>query len=320
MTQSFIIPQLPFAQAGYGFRTPFGVLLPPGSQVAAYVRSTGPQSGDDPSISPNLVATLASGLARVRAGLGDTVFVLPGHSESVVDATMLNNLVAGTRIVGVGQGANMPKFTWTNTAGQWALNDNDVTVAGLRLDLTGITAVVSPIALSGADNVFAECDVIVASATNKPTVALTVSAGADRSAIVNSVFRGSSAQTLTNGLLFSGIVDRFRMENVECDFAAVAATGNIAITAAVTSFMGYRLRLRNTVANSTATLSIANVAATGLLCEVYSQCTTTGAGNTSRGIVFAGATAIMNCIQCYQGGDLAAATKSGVINPPAVTT
>lgn len=324
MTQPWIFPQLPFSNSGYGYRTPYGYQIPPGGKVQAFVSSTTPSpfSGDEQVLQSGVpvYTTLAAALALCRAGKGDTVICLPGHVENVVDNTMLAALVNGTRILGQGNGSMQPTFTWTNTAGQWLLNKNDVTVAGLRLNLAGITAVVSPIVLSGADNVLADCDVVVSTAASKPTVALTVSAGADRGSILNTVFRGSSAQTLTNGLLFSGIVDRFRMENVECDFAAVAATGNIAITAAVTSFMAYRLRLRNTAANSTATLSIANVVATGLLNEVYSQCTTTGAGNTSRGIVFAGATAIMNCMQCFQGGDLALATKSGVINPPAVTT
>src|SRR6478735_310820 len=107
-------PDLPQVSSGAGMKTPFGItLLPPGSRIAAYVRSTGAQAGDDPFTNANLVTTLAAGVARARAGLGDTVVVMPGHNESVTDATMLTGLVAGTRIVGFGRGGNMPVFRWT---------------------------------------------------------------------------------------------------------------------------------------------------------------------------------------------------------------
>src|SRR3954471_7705856 len=112
-----------------GLRTQYGIILPPGARVAAYVRSIGVQSGDDAFLASNLVTTLAAGLARVRPNLGDYVVVLPGHVESVADATTFSGaLVAGTKIIGVGKGSNAPTFNWTATAAQWLVNKADVTI------------------------------------------------------------------------------------------------------------------------------------------------------------------------------------------------
>src|SRR6185436_9715050 len=132
---------LPFTgNSSVGQRTAFGTWLPPGSRVAAYV---GPQSEstDAYSSSSLLVPTLAAGLARCRAGKGDVVAVLPGHTETVSTTTMLDNLVAGTQIIGCapfGSGL-MPAFTFsgTTTTSSWALNDANVTVKGLKFNLNG---------------------------------------------------------------------------------------------------------------------------------------------------------------------------------------
>ena len=108
---------LPAVSAGAGIQFPFGTVLPPGGRVI-YLRSTGPQDGDDTTWSQRLETTLAAALSKCRSGLADTIIVLPGHSESVVDATMLDNLVDGTRIIGAGSPMqdDAPQFRWTATA------------------------------------------------------------------------------------------------------------------------------------------------------------------------------------------------------------
>src|SRR3990167_8848841 len=101
-------PSLPTFAVGTGFNTKFGpIVLEPGARVAAYVRSTGAVSDEDPLIATNLVSTLGAGLARCRSGKNDVVFVLPGHSEAVTSTT-LDNLVAGPRVIGCGRGSNRP--------------------------------------------------------------------------------------------------------------------------------------------------------------------------------------------------------------------
>jgi hypothetical protein len=54
-----------------GLRTQYGLNIPPGARIAAYVRSTGVQTDDSAFLATNIVTPLAQGLARVRAGFGD---------------------------------------------------------------------------------------------------------------------------------------------------------------------------------------------------------------------------------------------------------
>ncbi len=56
-------------------------------------------------------ATLAGALLQCVANRGDIIFVKPGHAETISSATALALNVAGVAIVGLGVGANRPKFT-----------------------------------------------------------------------------------------------------------------------------------------------------------------------------------------------------------------
>jgi hypothetical protein len=226
------ILQAPIVQAGYGIRTPYATLLPPGGRIAAFVRSSGDQ-GDDPVISSNLVQTLAQGLRRCRPNRGDTVVVLEGHSESVTDATMLGDLVPGTRIVGVGLGAGMPTFRWTATAAQWAVSQADVHISGLRLRLEGANGVVKAIAVTGADFTLQGCDVELASgATAKATIGLELGAGAHRATIVDNRIRGTAGHNVTDGILVAAAVDDTYIARNKVIAAATSANGLIRFSAA----------------------------------------------------------------------------------------
>jgi hypothetical protein len=313
-------PDLPVVSAGAGMKTPFGItLLPPGSRIAAYVRSTGAQSGDDNFTTLNLVPTLAAGLARARAGLGDTVVVMPGHSESVVDATMLNNLVAGTRIVGFGRGSNMPTFRWTATASQWILNDADVTIQGLRLRLEGANGVVKAIVTTAADIGIYGCDIEVASgASNKATIALEVGAASHRFELIGNVFRGTATHNATNGVLLAGVSDQVRITDNEMVFSATAANGLINVTAAVTSLKVLRNVLSNTMTSSTSCITVAAAtAASGVFADNYCAILADGTANAT-GILFPGSPSAT--IKCFQNFCSDEPRESGVLSPAAVGT
>ncbi len=257
--------------AGAGTKTPFGIaLLPPGARIAAYVRSTGAQSGDDQFTAQNLVLTLSAGLARVRAGLGDTVVVLPGHSESVTDATMLTGIAAGTRIMGFGRGSNMPTFRWTATAAQWALSANDVTIQGLRLRLEGANGIVKAILVTGADVGIYGCDIEVASgASAKATIALEVGAGATRFDFTGNVVRGTATHNVTNGINIVAAVDGVKIADNEMIFAATALNGQINVAAAATNLKILRNVAQNTVTQAALVyfVMVASVISTGVIAD-----------------------------------------------------
>lgn len=314
--EQYSVPRLPFVQSGYGIATPFGVLLPPGGRVAAYVRSTGIADYDDPTIAPNLVTTLAQGLARVRSGKGDTVFVLPGHAESVTDATMLTNLVAGTKIIGVGRGSNMPNFLWSATASQWALNKSDVIISGLRLRLDGANGVVKAILITAADCVLTNCDIEVASgAALKATIAIELGAGSDRTEIVGNIFRGTNTHNLTDGVKIVSAVDQVRITDNEMVFSATAANGLVHFTAAATNTKVLRNYMYNTMTSSSACLVYDAVAVDGIAAENYYAILLNGTA-ASTGVTF-GAGSLIRSFQAFTSDE---PQKSGALAPAVVAT
>jgi hypothetical protein len=314
--EQYYVPDLPVLAAGAGVKTPYGiVLLPPGGKVAAYVRSGGPQDGDDTTYQGNLVTTLASGLARCRANQGDTVVVLPGHSESGVGTTMMTNLVAGTRIIGIGRGSKMPVFRWTATTDNWAVSKADVQISGLRLRLEGANGVTEAITWTGADGLLAGNDIEVASgAALKAAIAVNLSTGADRMVIQGNIWRGTATHNVTDGLKITAALDQVRVLDNEMVFSATAANGNIHVTAAATNIKVGRNILYNTHTSSTACIAVDAVAADGVFWENY-YATVNNGTVTSQGVTF-GAGALIRSFLCHSNDE---PQKSGVLTPAAAT-
>ncbi len=149
---------LPYFQSMPGIVTPYGTLLKPGGRIAAYVRSTGAQDGEDHFASSGmLVSTLNAGLARCRSGQGDIVYVLPGHTENVSAADFLSSLVAGTQIVsaGVPGASNNPTLTWSATTASVLFDVADVSLIGFNLDWGNVDSVDQAVTVSAAGALFA---------------------------------------------------------------------------------------------------------------------------------------------------------------------
>lgn len=312
-----VVPRdLQLIQNGAGLRTPFGLYLPPGGKVAAYVRSTGPQDQDDNAIKYNLVTTLAAALLRVRSGQGDTVIVLPGHSESGVGTTMMSGLAAGTKIIGVGQGSAMPTFRWTATTDQWAIAAADVQISGLKLRLEGANGVVKAVLVTGANFLFAGNEVQVASgAALKATIAMELGAGADGALIRDNFWYGTATHNVTDGLKIVAALDRVRVLSNIMDFSATAANGNIHVTAAATKLQIGGNVVQNDHTASTACIVVDAVAATGMIWDNYVSTINNGVA-TAQGITL-GAGCLMRAFQSFSSDE---PVKSGVLTPTVVAT
>lgn len=300
-----------------GLRTQYGIILPPGARVAAYVRSTGLQSGDGAFLNDNLVLTLAQGLARVRAGLGDFVVCLPGHAENVADATTFSNaLLAGTKILGVGRGGNTPTFTWTATTSKWDISVADVFIGGLRLLFDGINAVANAINVNAADFGMSFCEFEMSTTAKSPTVGITLTANATRCDISGNLFRGLSTVAVGDGILISGACDSPRICDNEMIFAATSATGLVHITAAATNLKILRNTMSNTVATSVAAIAFGAVAATGHVANNTIQVLSTGAITQGTTGITVGATTTANFYQNFVAND---PRTSGILSPAADT-
>ncbi len=305
---------LPGYGIGAGVQTPFGIQLPPSGRVI-YVRSTGVQTGDTPEIAKRLLPTLAAALARCRSGLGDTVVCLPGHSESVTDATMLTNLVAGTRVVGVGTGSMTPTFRWTATASQWAINKADCSFRGLRLRLEG-AAVVKAINITGANCALIDNDIEIGSTvtTNVAAIAVEVGTGADGCAIAKNRFRSTATSASTDCVLIVGTaVDRVSVIDNVMMASTTTANGLIRCTAAATNLYIARNAIYNSIAASVAGINFSNVAATGVCADNYITVLSTGA--VSAGVTGITVGGTNNLVGFFNNLTVNDPNKSGLLTP-----
>lgn len=310
---------MPVLQSGYGWRTPYGTLLPPGGRVAAFVRSAGVQDYDDDMIAKNLVKTLAAGCASARAGRGDVVYVLEGHTESLIaaDTTALSAAIkADTKIVGVGEGSSMPVLRWTAAASSLAVSVANVRIQGLRLRLEGANGVTKAINWTGADGTIADCDIEVASgAALKAAIALEVGVGANKFKLLRNYFRGTSTHNVTDGVKVVAAVEDLLIQGNLMHFSATAANGNIHVTAAALRLAMIQNWLTNDHTASTACIAIDAVAATGIISDCRVATINNGVA-TAQGITL-GAGCLVRAFESYSSDE---PVKSGILTPTVVAT
>lgn len=306
-----LFPQAPFYGGGAA-RLNFGTFLPPGARVV-YLRSTGASITDPPEIKQtNILQTLAQALLQCRANAGDVIYALPGHSENV---TTTPTWVAGVKLIGVGQGSNTPTFRWTATTSQWAINVADVAIVGCRLRLEG-AVVVKAILVTGSGFVLDNCDIETASGTsNYCALGIELSTGSARWTISNCRFRGVLATATTTIINIAGtLTDGGRFLDSDMVCPAHTTNGLITIGNASTGLLFANLRLYNTVAASTCTISNGAFASDGFFVNIQSADNNNGTA-ASQGIIL-GATSTIKCSLCLETNE---AGKNAIISPAATT-
>lgn len=304
-------PGVPMFDYG-AIRTQYALMLPPGGKVAAYVHSGGYAAVNDAGFTSNVVETLAAGLAKCRANKGDIVYVLPGHTEDVTDATMLDNLVAGTKILGMGHGALKPAFTWTATGSQWTVDQADVVISGLQLNVDGANGVTNAIDVTAADCFF-HGNLVRLGRTAALHAAIGMSLSAARAVVEGCKFYGLVAGAVTDGILIDTAVDGIEIRNTTMIAGSDTANGLIRVTAAATTLLFENLKLYNLTAASTATLALGDVACDGLAVRVHSGTKSNAGAKTSQGITW-GTAALVQAHECYTS-DVRA--DSAVLSPAA---
>jgi hypothetical protein len=270
-----LFPPFAFSQFLAGNSSERGTYVSPGSRVILLCNSTS-RTGDDPAITARCYGgtqgTLASALSLCRANMGDTIFVLPGHSENV-SSTALANLVAGTRIVGVTTGGpsqdSAPTFTWNAAGSTWAISVKNVEISGLRLLMDGANGVTAPINITAAG-----CRLVgnymrwSSGASNLATTAITVGSGALYTVIAYNQIEGAAAGVCTDGIKLLGATtpdNTVIVDNI-MHAACTAANGLINITVAAINLYIARNRIENMTASSSVGILTGAVACDGT-CE-----------------------------------------------------
>lgn len=226
------IPFLPFQYAPAGLDLGNVVVTPTGG-LNHFVRSTGALDYDPPALTGRIISSLNTAMSYCRSGAGDTIFVLPGHVETISTAAFFANLVAGTRIVGLGDEQNRPALTWSATASTWLLNKANVVLENLRLLLApnaGSVTVTAPITVSAAGVTIRRCYIEVGTtAARACTTAINVAAGADDFRFLGNKVWGATAAIPTDVLLVNAAVNRPVISGNDIQ-VATSATGEGPIT------------------------------------------------------------------------------------------
>ena len=76
-------------------------------------------------------ATIDYAISRCTANRGDTIVVMPGHSEDIAAATSLVLDVAGVSVIGLGSGDNRPDLNFSATGGSVEIDAANVTLYNL---------------------------------------------------------------------------------------------------------------------------------------------------------------------------------------------
>lgn len=316
-----------FPRAGdAALRGPLGLSLdlPIGSRVAAYVRSTGVVDGDDDLFNTAmLVTTVAAGLARCRAGRGDVVLVLPGHTENV-GTTMLTGAPAGSRVVGVGspEQDDAPTLNWNLAGSNLAVASKNLTFANLRMVCTASAAAVTAGITIAADGFrLLGCYVVLSGASYGFTTFISHTSGGG-CVISGNTAKGNAAvaafYTQSGTTPFIGLT-------MEDNYIACVTSG---VTAGAVVFSGgttgiahdvriSRNRIRNLLTDSTVAMSFSNIAHNGLVVGNFLTIEAAGtAAALGAAITLAGtAVDVKFCENYAADGDTSATARSGVLTP-----
>lgn len=143
---------LPGGYAGHGF-TDLGAIRTTGKIF--WVSSTSGTAKDDSSHggTPDLPwATVAYAIANTHSKLvanrGDFIMVMPGHTESLTTAGQIAVNLAGTTVMGLGQGQNRPKFNHTVAAGSVTVTASNTRWSNMN-HIAAVASVTNAIAVSG---------------------------------------------------------------------------------------------------------------------------------------------------------------------------
>lgn len=274
---------------GAGVLTDFGIWLNPGSRVI-YVHHSGGRAGDIDEIRTRTYTTLNSALFHCRSGMGDTVVVLENHAENITTADQMSNLVAGTKIVGLGIGSNRPSFTWTAAGATFLLDVANVSIENCRLFMAGPHAAGTALTVSAAMTVSAAgCAMLNCSikcgfdADQLCTIPITVTTGGDQFTFQGNDVQGLVAGPCTTFMRLTACEDTIIDGNSIVCATTAAAVGVVqALTTAPLRTIIKDNFMNNLKSDSTAALT-PMTAQTGVISDNYLEIQSTGLAHITTG-------------------------------------
>lgn len=125
-----------------------------GTGLVFYVDSA---VGSDTNVgtSPILArATLDAAVALCTANRGDVIYLMQGHAETMGGSSDSVDLdIAGITVIGLGNGADAPTFTYDTATDEFVIGAANVTISNLRF-VAGVTSITMGISIEAAGNNF----------------------------------------------------------------------------------------------------------------------------------------------------------------------
>ncbi len=154
--------------------------------------SGGGRSPDEPC------ATIAQAIALCTAGAGDTIYLMPGHTEAISAAAGIAISTAGIRIIGLGNGRGRPTITYaTSNAASFDVTAANTVISNVVFDFTGVSALTAAINVTAADVAFEDCEFVISTGTNAPVLGILTAATATRFRVERCRFLGAATSTDT---------------------------------------------------------------------------------------------------------------------------
>lgn len=255
------IPLIPFNPTFAGIDIGQALVVPNGGNVF-YVRGNGTSTTeytyDPPGVRERLVAGVNKAMSYCVGGRGDVICCLEGHAETIGnDGDAWGNIVANVKVVGRGNGAARPTFTFNHANAQIDVDAASVLFYNMRFlaaGPAGTTAltVVNPFNVTAPDFQFVKNYIEVGiDADQLCTDAIKLSATADDATLAYNYMRGASGAAINSVVTTTGAVDRLKLfSNVITADVATAATGVLFDLS--NAALADNLILNNYLANNTA--------------------------------------------------------------------
>ena len=143
--------------------------------------ATGSDTANSGYSPDDALATIDAAVGKCTASQGDIIFVMPGHTETVAEASGLDFDVAGIRVIGLGWGDSRPVINYTATDSTVEFNADDMVIENLRFKGSIADLVVGLDIKTGCDDLtIRNCEIGGAAAATEMLQHVTIEATNDR--------------------------------------------------------------------------------------------------------------------------------------------
>ena len=176
-----------------------------------FVSSTSANKADSPANGGSTslpFATITYAITQCTAGMGDVVYVMPGHTEAVTATVAVNK--SGVEVLGMGRGRLRPTLTPSGAIACMTISAANCHVDNIRFvgAAASVTSQIS-VTAAGTDALITNC-FIEQGVT--PVSAIVVAAAADRLIVRDTYFLGT-ANGPTDAISFVGKVSNWIVDN-----------------------------------------------------------------------------------------------------------